>query len=214
VTIPLTLTAASNLSITGTRGITADIVFNRSLLWPESATSTSGTVTMTQIPEGGDLRVRLLIDQATSPITGAQAEITCLVMLGNSESTPLRLENLAWLNGTASTRSTDGSLLVRGICEEGGPRLVALPTGLQLRQNSPNPFNPSTNIEYRIPFDGRTTLTIHDQLGRKTVTLVDEERREGTHLVRFDAAGLAAGTYVAVLSHGGERLMIRMLLVK
>ena len=214
VTIPLTLTAANNLSITGTRGITADIVFNRSLLWPESATSTSGAVTMTQIPEGSDLRVRLVIDQATSPLIGAQADITCLVLLGNSETTPLRLENLSWLNGTASTSSTDGSLLVRGICEEGGPRLVALPTGLQLRQNSPNPFNPSTDIEYRIPSDGRTTLSVYDQLGRKTVTLVDQEKREGTHRVRFDAAGLAAGIHVAVLSHGGETRMIRMLLVK
>ncbi|MDX9759844.1 MAG: choice-of-anchor D domain-containing protein [Bacteroidota bacterium] len=214
VTIPLTLTAANNLDITGTRGLTADIVFNRSILWPESAVSSTGTVTMTTIPEGGDLRTRLTIDQPASPATGAQAEITCLVMLGNSDTTPLRLENLAWTHGTAATATTDGSLLVRGICEEGGKRLVALPEGLALGQNIPNPFNPTTDIEFRIPDTGYTTLVIFDQLGRIVATPIGGTLSEGVHRTRFDATGLANGTYLAVLAHGGQTRMIRMTLVK
>lgn len=214
VTIPLTLTAANNLAITGTRGLTAEVVFNRSILWPESAASSTGTVTMATIPDGEDLRVRLTIDQPASPATGAQAEFTCLVMLGNNDNTPLRLENLAWTYGTAATATTDGSLLVRGICEEGGKRLVALPSGLALKQNRPNPFNPTTEIEYRIPYDGHTGMVVLDQLGRVVATLVDQDMTEGTHRVSFDATGLAAGIYVAVLSHGGEARSMRMLLVK
>lgn len=214
VSIPLTMTAATNLSITGTRGLEAEIVFNRSLLWPESATSANGTVTMTTTPEGGDLRVRLVIDQPTTPATGAQAEITCLVMLGNSDTTPLRLENLAWLNGTARATTTDGSLLVRGICEEGGQRLVSLPTGLLLRQNAPNPFNPTTAITYRVPSDGHTRLAVFDALGREVAVLVDDVLTEGEHQASFDASGLANGVYTAMLSFGGDTRTIRMLLVK
>ncbi len=214
VVIPLRLTAATNLDITGTRNFTADIVFNRSILWPESIAATNGTITMTQIPENGELRVRLTATHAATPVTGVQAELTCLVMLGDSDSTALRLENFAWLSGTAATTTTDGSLRVLGICEEGGKRLVALPSGLLLRQNRPNPFNPSTEISFNLPDDGEATLVVHDMLGRKIATLFDGPAVKGEHRVTFEAGGRANGNYMAVLMFGGESRTIRMVLVK
>ncbi|MBE0645951.1 MAG: choice-of-anchor D domain-containing protein [Bacteroidetes bacterium] len=214
VVIPLTLTAATNLAITGTQSFEADIVFNRSILWPESITASNGSVTMTQVAENGDLRLKLNAQQTATPTAGMQAELTCLVMLGNDDQTPLRLENFRWLNGTAATTTTSGSLIVRGICEEGGKRLVALPAGLTLFQNNPNPFNPTTEITFSTPDDGDARLVVIDMLGRTVATLLDEKVTKGEHRATFDASGKAAGTYTAMLLFNGEARTIQMVLVK
>ncbi len=214
VVIPLTLTNANNLAITGTRSFEADIVFNRSILWPESVTASNGSIVMTQKAENGDLRLTLTAQQSATPTTGVQAELTCLVMLGNNDQTALRLENFRWLEGTAATTTTSGSLLVRGICEEGGKRLVAMPAGLTLFQNSPNPFNPTTEITFFTPESGEAKLFVLDMLGRTAATLLDAPVGKGEHRFTFDASGKANGTYTAILVFGDEIRTIRMILVK
>jgi hypothetical protein len=214
IVIPLTLTTATNLAITGTRSFEAEVVFNRSILWPESVTTTNGTLTMTTTANGDDLRLHLNVDQPTTPSTGTQVEIACLVMLGNSDQTPLRLENFSWINGNAATTTTSGRLIVRGICEEGGKRLVALPAGLTLFQNNPNPFNPTTVISYFTPEAGAARLIVLDGLGRTVTTLVDQVVAEGGHRVTLDATGMSNGIYFAALMIGGEVRTIRMVLVK
>ncbi|MFZ1728911.1 MAG: choice-of-anchor D domain-containing protein [Bacteroidota bacterium] len=214
IVIPLTLTSATNLSITGTRSFEADVVFNRSILWPETITASNGTLTTTSSASGDDLRLHLTVNQPTTPVTGTQVDITCLVMLGNADQTPLRLENFSWLNGSAATTTTSGNLIVRGICEEGGKRLIALPAGLTLFQNNPNPFNPTTVISFTTPEAGAARLVIIDELGRTVATLVDQVVAKGEHRATFDASGKAAGTYTAALTFGGEARMIRMVLIK
>lgn len=101
-----------------------------------------------------------------------------------------------------------------------------IPTDLVLRQNFPNPFNPSTEIRFSVPAsrndhaqaevpgEGRVTLKVYDLLGREVASLVDEEKEPGTYSVTFNAAGLASGVYVYRLSAGGTALARRMLITK
>jgi hypothetical protein len=70
-----------------------------------------------------------------------------------------------------------------------------LPTTFKLEQNFPNPFNPSTTIQFELPKSAHVTLTIYNILGQVVRTLVDEERPAGVHNVRFDAGRLASGVY-------------------
>ena len=58
-----------------------------------------------------------------------------------------------------------------------GPAVAAY----ALRQNHPNPFNPSCTITYEIPMAGRVTLTVFDAQGSLVATLVDGWRGEGVH---------------------------------
>jgi hypothetical protein len=81
--------------------------------------------------------------------------------------------------------------------------------------NYPNPFNPGTVIEYRIPA-GRhqVRLDVIDAYGRVVRHLLDEEKTGGSYRRAFDAAGLPSGTYIARLTTGGVARMHRMVLVK
>jgi len=62
-------------------------------------------------------------------------------------------------------------------------------------KNYPNPFNPSTTIQYTLNESTQVKLTVYDRLGREVVTLVDESQTAGTYTVQFDAANLPSGTY-------------------
>ncbi|MCB1048286.1 MAG: T9SS type A sorting domain-containing protein [Calditrichaeota bacterium] len=94
---------------------------------------------------------------------------------------------------------------------EPGP---AVPTGLSLEHNAPNPFNPDTIIRFNLPGSGRVSLTVHDIMGRPVTTLLDGGLGAGEHRIRFDGSGLASGIYFYTLEYEGSRLTRSMLLVK
>ncbi|MGA9407281.1 MAG: DUF1573 domain-containing protein, partial [Bacteroidota bacterium] len=54
-----------------------------------------------------------------------------------------------------------------------------IPKSFDLFQNFPNPFNPTTVIEFSIPEDGYVSLRIFDLVGREVATLVNEEMKAG-----------------------------------
>jgi len=76
------------------------------------------------------------------------------------------------------------------------------PGEYSLSQNYPNPFNPRTNIKFTIPRAGPVELTVHDVLGRKVMSLVNEEKTIGTYTVALDASYLASGVYFYRLRAG------------
>ena len=59
----------------------------------------------------------------------------------------------------------------------------------------PNPFNPSTKIEYSLPQTASVTLQVFDILGNEVANLVREIQQPGVYEVEFDARGLASGMY-------------------
>ncbi|MFH0806539.1 MAG: T9SS type A sorting domain-containing protein [Candidatus Brennerbacteria bacterium] len=76
-----------------------------------------------------------------------------------------------------------------------------VPTALTLG-NFPNPFNPSTKVQFSVPYDGWVTLKIYDVLGKEAATLVDREMVAGNHEVTFDASGLPTGVYFSRIVAG------------
>lgn len=83
-----------------------------------------------------------------------------------------------------------------------------------LSPNYPNPFNPSTTINYSIPKRGMVTLKVYDVLGREVETLVNGIRNAGTYEVRFDGARLASGVYFDRLEYNGTIITRKMVLMK
>lgn len=88
------------------------------------------------------------------------------------------------------------------------------PSQVDLEQNYPNPFNPSTTIAFTIPQTSFTTLRVYDILGREVATLVNEVRPGGRHTERFDATGLASGTYVYRLTTSSHAMARKLLLMR
>lgn len=93
--------------------------------------------------------------------------------------------------------------LVTGIQFSGSENL---PGDFALGQNFPNPFNPTTKINYAIHDAGFVTLKVFDLLGREVATLVNEVQQPGTHGATWDASSIGSGTPSGVYFY---RLQIR-----
>ncbi len=78
----------------------------------------------------------------------------------------------------------------------------------------PNPFNPTTTIQYSIPEQFYVTLRVYDILGREVATLVNEEKLAGSYQVEFNAAGLSSGIYFYRIQAGGYVETKKMILMK
>ncbi|MDP2207645.1 MAG: cytochrome c peroxidase [Bacteroidota bacterium] len=88
------------------------------------------------------------------------------------------------------------------------------PTNFGLLQNTPNPFNPSTQIRYELPIAGYVTLKVYNTLGQEIATLVDGVQEAGFKSVLFDASNLPSGMYFARLVADGLTQTRKMLLLK
>ena len=84
---------------------------------------------------------------------------------------------------------------------------TTIPDKFKLYQNSPNPFNPITQIRYEIPTRSQVEITIYDALGKKVKSLVSAEQEAGFHEVSWDAtddtgAAVASGIFFYHFSAG------------
>ena len=76
------------------------------------------------------------------------------------------------------------------------------PSGFSLGRNYPNPFNPSTTIEFTLPRSGFVTLTIYDLLGREKATLISGHLSAGSHNAVWNAGNAVSGIYFYRLTAG------------
>jgi aminopeptidase N len=83
-----------------------------------------------------------------------------------------------------------------------------------LEQNFPNPFNPTTIIEFRIQNSEFTILKVFDLLGREVATLLNEVKEPGVHTVRWDASGMPSGVYFYRLQAGPFAATRKLLLLR
>ena len=84
----------------------------------------------------------------------------------------------------------------------------------KLYPNYPNPFNPSTQISFRLAEHGATTLRIYDLLGREVATLINGQLASGNHTVNFIGSGLSSGIYFVRLVQGSNTQTHTITLVK
>ena len=84
----------------------------------------------------------------------------------------------------------------------------------ELSDNYPNPFNPSTAINYQLPTSVLVTLKVYDELGRLVRTLVEDRQTAGVHSVSFNASGLSCGVYFCRLTAGSFVQTKKLMLVK
>jgi hypothetical protein len=79
----------------------------------------------------------------------------------------------------------------------------------------PNPFNPTTNIEFTLPENGYATLKIFNVIGQEVATLFNGQVEAGMYnKVTFSAGKLSSGMYFSVLESGSQRIVKKMLLTK
>ncbi len=83
----------------------------------------------------------------------------------------------------------------------------------------PNPFNPRTELTFRVPQDGPVRLRIHDPAGRLVRTLVDGDLPAGEHTRMWRGRddrgrGVASGTYLLRLETGAGTAVNKIVLAR
>ncbi|MCH8020798.1 T9SS type A sorting domain-containing protein [candidate division KSB1 bacterium] len=97
---------------------------------------------------------------------------------------------------------------------------VTIPGTFELSELFPNPFNPTTTIQYGLPTSEIVTLKISNLLGENVVTLVNNEFfSSGYHVSNWDGRNtngreIASGIYVYQLQAGGFSITKKMLLIR
>ncbi|MBI1806029.1 MAG: T9SS type A sorting domain-containing protein [Ignavibacteria bacterium] len=91
------------------------------------------------------------------------------------------------------------------------------PERYALYLNYPNPFNPTTTIEFDLSEQSIVSLKVYDILGREVATVLDNEQMdEGNQEVTFDASNLSSGMYFYRLNvnNGQFQQIKKMMLIK
>ncbi len=122
----------------------------------------------------------------------------------NNTFTPSPIIGLYWLNGgdTIIACSNNGIYKVYGqYILSTGENSDENPYKFILSQNHPNPFNPTTAINYYISTDSKVNLKIYNSLGQDVITLVDKRETAGTHSVQWNGKdrhgnSLSSGLYL------------------
>jgi hypothetical protein len=133
-------------------------------------------------------------------------------------------------DGARSYRDTPGrpgiyTYSVIAKCESGnefrsrGINVSVGPAEVELFQNHPNPFNPSTLIVYQLDVERQVELSVYDVRGGRVADLVNEIKPAGKHEVLWDGrnssgTAVGSGVYFCRLKSGKTNITRRMLLLK
>jgi hypothetical protein len=72
------------------------------------------------------------------------------------------------------------------------------PTQYNLYQNFPNPFNPTSTVNYSIPKAGIVRITVYNEIGSKVATIVNEYKPAGNYSVQFNGTGISFITSIFI----------------
>lgn len=75
-----------------------------------------------------------------------------------------------------------------------------IPNTIILHKNYPNPFNPTTEINFSLNHKQNINLSVFNSKGELVQTLFDGKKNQGMHSVKFDASKLNSGVYFYKLS--------------
>ena len=119
-------------------------------------------------------------------------------------------------SGAPQVRSVHPEMDRTSVSLANGPMV---PTVYGMSQNSPNPFNPVTEIKYAIPEAGYVKLSVFNILGQNVRNLVDEEKSVGDYSVIWDGKdafgeSVASGVYFYRIKANKFSETKKMLLLK
>ena len=150
--------------------------------------------------------------QASIPVEEIRGEFIDLRMLSyefvilevNGASCQFGLDDIYWSGG--------GEVLAISNFNTSLDRFV-------LKDNYPNPFNPSTLINYELPSDGLVNITIYDMMGRIVSNFVNEKQSAGYKTLQWNATNhygqsVSAGVYIYTIKAGDFNKTRKMILLK
>ena len=193
-------------SDTDVYGIQFDILFDSDELFIEKAESKLNMEVYSKVKKDGVLTV-LMFDVSGNKIHDSGSTLTDIITLpftaknAKDVSTLVEFDNVivAGYNG----KDLDASFENFSV-----EIFESLPTTTTLSKNYPNPFNPSTTIEYSVANRGHVSIVVYDLNGAEVKTLVNEFKPESNYSIDWDGKNnsgqsVASGQYFYVMSAAG-----------
>ena len=142
--------------------------------------------------------------QGTGPVTFYMSGLACNAS-GNTNG-----------DSTYTTSLTIPEQIVVGVQDDSH---ATLPRDFALLQNWPNPFNPSTSIEYVLSRSTNVRVVVFNLLGSAVAVLDQGVRPAGSHKLTWDATDaqgrpVPAGVYFCRLETEDAAQVVKMLLLK
>lgn len=73
--------------------------------------------------------------------------------------------------------------------------IIGTPISADLFQNYPNPSNPTSKVDFQIPFSSKVSLKVYDITGKEVASLLDKDLEGGYYTAEFNGSNLASGVY-------------------
>lgn len=127
------------------------------------------------------------VDEQTSTIL-EQYEIYYYItaVLDGNESLP---SNHEWMSGSMLRKVSSSQKEI-------------IPEASFIESIYPNPFNPSTTINYFLRENSRVTIKLYDVIGKEVKTIINENVTEGYHSITLNSSDLVSGVYFLYLQNG------------
>ena len=141
-----------------------------------------------------------------SGLTPMLLQVKAVAVAGNTDATPLVLENLEWGGGvgTVYIDALENGTFTAKPCEAGGgKRLVTSAKPTQLAVIAPNPAKEQVSIAYTLREDGFTEIALIDANGKTVQTLLAEEQTAGEYNITRALKGVPSGAYTVRLTTQG-----------
>jgi hypothetical protein len=163
----------------------------------------------------GGLSVRF-IGPGSGPLggPGPLLKLKIAAYLGDSTSSRLPFVLSLGYQPCLGITTTPGLVGLDSICGLSYRLITTTARGYALKQNSPNPFNPSTTIAFTVGLDGPTRLEVLNGAGERVAILVEGRMGPGAYEAVWDGSSFPSGLYYCRLTSGSWSGMGRMLLVK
>lgn len=96
---------------------------------------------------------------------------------------------------------------------------LLFPENIFLSNNYPNPFNPTTHIDYKVSSPALVELKVYDLVGREVITLVNKYEQPGLKTITWngtDSYGIqvSSGMYFYTIKSMGKKILKKMILLK
>jgi len=124
---------------------------------------------------------------------------------------------LAFANANTGWAGASGGTIYKWAGTLNGVNTInnSVPNSYTLEQNFPNPFNPTTTINYSIPKASIVTLKVYNALGVEVMTLVNGEfQSANNYTYTADFSKLSSGVYYYTIKAGDFSSTKKLMLVK
>jgi hypothetical protein len=188
VNLLINVTESVNFEKSGINKIKANISFNSTLLFP--VIGDIGKVTK-------DIR-SFDIDIPIVNNTPQSVVLNCIAGLGNDSNTVININEVTFEGGYAKIEIQDGTFKLKGICIDGGARLLNPVSKTQIISIDPSPSENNLNIKFELRESENTIVELISVTG-ESVKLLNLNMLRGTYKYNFDISNLSSGIYYLIL---------------